>query len=148
MSIENRNPETCDHVPASTDVELTLCWKCGVEIVADPITRLWRPLTDTEKLVKYETIRQLRELFVYSSDFSRILFERLEHRDTPAFRLLEGVLGRWIIVSGNHEDLAWSGSRWVPHRHGFPTAGVQICNFETREEALAYANEHFKVIEL
>jgi hypothetical protein len=147
------NDAPCGHVPARPDVDLTLCWKCGVEIIPDPATHLWRPLTVTEKLVKYETTRQLRELFfqVHHSEYSKILFERLEHKDKPAIRLAESIMGHWIIVNGQSDDLAWSGSRWVPHHHGLPVIGqesVQICNFQTREEAKAYANQTFPQVDI
>lgn len=56
-------------------------------------------------------------------------------------------MGRWVIANGNHQDLAWSGSRWVPHRNGWPTSDLQICNFETREDAQTYVEEHLNVIE-
>jgi len=135
----------CGHVPARPDVDLTLCWKCGVEIIPDPDTRLYRPLTASEKLVKREVTRQLHDLFydVHVSEFQRVLFDRLElPQDIPCIRLAESIMGRWIVINGQSEDLAWSGSRWVPHRRGLPV-DVQICNFATREEALAYAEEHF-----
>jgi hypothetical protein len=141
-------PAPCPHVPARPDVELTLCWMCGVEIIPDPDTRLWRPLTASEKLVKYETIRQCRDLFfaVPYGEYSKALWERLEIKGQPAFHLAENVFGRWVIVNGTHEDLAWSGSHWVPHRHGIPSGDAQICNFTTRQEALEYCQEHFEVV--
>lgn len=143
---ENEPPPDCGHVPARPDVDLTLCWKCGVEIIPDPDTHLWRPLTATEKLVKHETTRQLRDLFfsVHSSEYQRILFERLENQQAiPAIRLAEAITGRWIVVNGQSEDLAWSGSRWVPHRLGLPAGDAQISNFETRDQAAAYAARQF-----
>jgi hypothetical protein len=33
----------CGHVPARPDVDLTLCWKCGIDMIADADTHLWRP---------------------------------------------------------------------------------------------------------
>lgn len=142
---EDTMTDTCKHVPARPDVDLTLCWICSVEIIPDPDTHLWRPLTASEKLVKHEVTRQLRDLFhsVHPSEFGRVLHERLEIKGAPAIRLAEGFLGHWIIVNGQDESLAWSGSRWVPHRHGYPTGDVQVCNFETREEAKTYAEERF-----
>jgi hypothetical protein len=50
-------------------------------------------------------------------------------------RAEQGLFGRWIIVRDGAPYLAWSGSRWVLHAHGAPTAGVQISNYETRDEA-------------
>jgi hypothetical protein len=143
-----RVAQPCGHVPARPDVDLTLCWICGEEILPDPDTHLWRPLTATEKLVKYETTRQLRELFfqVHSSEYPQILFERLDAKRAPAFRITESIMGRWIIVNGQHEDLAWSGSRWVPHRNGLPVISPEsgyVSNWETREEAQAYVSQYF-----
>jgi hypothetical protein len=142
---EEMTEEKCGHVPARPDVDLTICWICGVEIIPDPDTHLWRPLTDAERLVKHEVIRQLHDLFfaLPPAEFHCVLAERLVIGEAPAIRLAEDLLGRWIIVHGHYEDLAWSGSRWVPHRKGVPTGGVQISNFATREEAKAYAEKHF-----
>lgn len=61
----------------------------------------------------------------------------------PSIRLAENVLGRWIIVNGASDSLAWSGSRWVPHRLGVASGGIQISNFATRDEAHEYALEQF-----
>ena len=135
----------CGHVPANPTRDLTLCWKCGDEIVCDQEKRVWRPLTPTEQTVKYETIDKLRDLFlsIHSAEYSQVLFERLQTRGVFAVRLAMGFLGRWIIVNGQDESLAWSGSRWVPHRNGFPTGPVQVSNWFTREEAKAYMSERF-----
>lgn len=54
----------------------------------------------------------------------------------------EGILGRWVIISVD-SGLAWSGSRWVPHRQGIPAGDAQVCNFATREETQQYIDEHF-----
>jgi hypothetical protein len=138
--------DNCVHIPAHPDVDFTLCWKCGVDIIADPETHLWRPLTAAENLLRHELIRQLRDLFlsVHSSEFSVILWERLQHRSTAqSIRLAENFLKRWVIVNGAHEDLAWSGTHWVPHRQGIPTGDVQICNFDSRQDALKYVKEYF-----
>jgi hypothetical protein len=54
--------DTCKHVPARPDVDMTNCFLCGIEIIADPWTHLWRPLTLAETLVKVETARKLRDL--------------------------------------------------------------------------------------
>ena len=49
---------------------------------------------------------------------------------------------RWILPHPDDPGMAWSGSRWVPiDRHGFGVA-IQVCNFDTRKEALEYAQEH------
>lgn len=138
------NDQPCGHVPARPDVDLTLCWKCGVEIIPDPGTHLWRPLTAAEILVKHETIRRCRELFltVTWAEYLCALDEWLAIREQPAIRLAESIMGRWIIVHGQNPDLAWSGSRWVPHTRGLPI-NIQVCNFETRQQAHEYAVEHF-----
>ncbi len=135
----------CGHVPARPDVDLTICWLCGEEIIPDPDTHLWRDLTAAERLVKLETIRQCRDLFfvLHQSEYTRTLWEKIETKLAPSIRLAENAFGRWIIVNGRDESLAWSGSRWVPQRNGFPEGDVQICNFEDRAEADVYAKEHF-----
>jgi len=50
-------------------------------------------------------------------------------------------LGRWIIVMPSAPTWAWSGSRFVEHRHGI-SREAQVCNFETEQQALDYAVEH------
>jgi hypothetical protein len=45
------------------------------------------------------------------------------------------VLGRWIITDYDEPSLAWSGSRWVPHDKGIPIGDIQVCNYESKEEA-------------
>lgn len=64
-----------------------------------------------------------------------------------ACTLSENRFGRWILrnAEGGYlawgDWLAWSGSGWaLVDADGFPASDVQISNFETREEALAYAN--------
>lgn len=41
---------------------------------------------------------------------------------------------RWIVIDGEHTELAWSGSTWVPIG-----GNVQVSNFDSWEEAAAYA---------
>ena len=50
------------------------------------------------------------------------------------FRLEQDVFNRWIIVHPERDDLAWSGSCWVPHHKGVGTV-AQISNFSSREDA-------------
>jgi hypothetical protein len=71
-----------------------------------------------------------------------IKFVAAEQTDKPFILRLNDLL-RWIILSRDSPNLAWSGSRWVPHHQGIPTGNVQICNFETRDEAQAYVDENF-----
>lgn len=108
--------DNCGHVPALPDADPTICWKCGVIITVDWLTRLWRPVT--------------------AEEFPVLFYENGS--------------GRWVIIHAVHGELAWSGASWVPHMEGFPPIrkpgeppSVGICNFETREEAEAYAKEHF-----
>lgn len=49
--------------------------------------------------------------------------------------IIEGVLGRWVIVSAANPTLAWTGSRWAGHNQGVPTHDIQISNFGTRSVA-------------
>lgn len=53
----------------------------------------------------------------------------------------ESVMGRWIIVKAEDPTLAWSGARWVEHRKGMPTGGVQISNWPTKTEAFRAAEK-------
>lgn len=55
-------------------------------------------------------------------------------RERARYRLETGLLGRWIIVHPVHDQLAWSGSCWVPHEGGLGTI-AQVSNFDTREGA-------------
>lgn len=56
--------------------------------------------------------------------------------DTNRYVLGVNQFMRWIIVQRLDQKLAWSGSRWVPI-----LGDIQICNFESPEEAHAYAKE-------
>lgn len=47
---------------------------------------------------------------------------------------LQESFGRWIICRADAPHTAWSGRRWVAI-----TGDVQISNFASREEAIAYA---------
>jgi len=60
----------------------------------------------------------------------------------PLYKIGLGLFGRWVIYHPVVEDFAWSGSRWVLTIDGFPSGGIQICNFETREEAESYCEKH------
>lgn len=57
-------------------------------------------------------------------------------------KLVKGAFGRWVLVNPHYPDMAWSGSRWVPHDRGLPMANVQICNFSDDNEAKKYASEN------
>jgi len=53
-------------------------------------------------------------------------------------KLHRDLFDRWIIVPAEYPGvLGWNGSRWVPS--GGP---VQVCNFDTREQARDYAREY------
>lgn len=53
----------------------------------------------------------------------------------------ENLLSRWMIVKAEDPGLAWSGSRWVGHRQGMPTGGVQISNWAMKPEAFRAAEK-------
>lgn len=54
--------------------------------------------------------------------------------------LRRNAFDRWIIVDAANENLAWSGSRFVPiTKDGFPASDVQVSNLDTREAAAEYA---------
>lgn len=57
-------------------------------------------------------------------------------------RLQQNAIGRWILAHSDLDDAAWSGSQWVEiDRRGFGRA-VQVCNFETEDDAYNYALTH------
>jgi hypothetical protein len=50
-----------------------------------------------------------------------------------------GLFDRWYIFHPSDPRLAWSGSQWVPStQEGYPTSGIQVCNFDDADEARAY----------
>jgi hypothetical protein len=54
--------------------------------------------------------------------------------------LKQGLFDRWFIVNGDREEFAWSGRRWVlVDPRCFPVGEIQVCNFDTREQAASYA---------
>lgn len=61
-------------------------------------------------------------------------------------KLVKGILDRWILVHPHYPDMAWSGSRWVPHDQGLPMAYVQVSNFTDEQAAKEYASDHGLVI--
>lgn len=54
-------------------------------------------------------------------------------------RLKQNVLGRWMIVHPQLDELGWSGSRWVEMDHLGIGKFVQVCNFHTEDAAFKYA---------
>jgi hypothetical protein len=58
--------------------------------------------------------------------------------------LREGIFGRWFIFSPERPligERAWSGSQWVMCSPEGVPLGVQVCNFETRQDAVDYCHE-------
>jgi hypothetical protein len=53
-----------------------------------------------------------------------------------AFIAMRNLFGRWTVTCAEDPDLGWSGRRWVPF-DGY----VQISNFPTREDAIAYGKK-------
>ena len=52
----------------------------------------------------------------------------------------ETPLRQWIILPGENENLAWSGSRWVPiDRHSVSVGNLKAANFASARDAIAYA---------
>jgi hypothetical protein len=67
-------------------------------------------------------------------------FERDYKACRPACEIGRGLFGRWYLFRAGDRSLAWSGSRWAENDgEGFPTAGVQLSNFSSREDAREYA---------
>jgi hypothetical protein len=67
----------------------------------------------------------------------------LDDPNPTSIQIKEGGLVKFYIVHGGRPDLAWSGSRWVPHIGGYQSSAEKTCGFETRKEAEAYAKGHF-----
>ena len=66
---------------------------------------------------------------------------------TTAVCAARGVFGRWFIVLATDRQNAWTGTRWTRHLQGI-SPDFQLCNFETRGEAVSYANRlGFTVLE-
>jgi hypothetical protein len=55
----------------------------------------------------------------------------------PEVMIKPAVFGRFIIVSADNPNLAWTGSQFAAAKNGI-ALDVQICNFATREEAKGY----------
>ena len=53
-------------------------------------------------------------------------------------------LGRWIIGHPTDRYQAWSGFRWVTVTEAGLPLSVQVCNFETPNEAAEYAEKCIK----
>jgi ribosomal protein L37E len=62
-------------------------------------------------------------------------------RDDDFCFLCQNGFGRWVIINASDPGFAWSGSRWIPQVHGMPSGGVQISNFDTKEDAFLGAEE-------
>jgi hypothetical protein len=58
-----------------------------------------------------------------------------------------GAVGRWIIVPACDGSLAWSGTRWVRHDRGCGQS-VQVCNFDTANDAVEYAAQFWNAVEV
>ena len=54
--------------------------------------------------------------------------------------IVPNLFGRFVLVHATRPELAWSGSKWVPHNNciGFP---IQVSNFATEDEARKVAAE-------
>ncbi len=64
----------------------------------------------------------------------------LRFSDMNRVELRQNAFDRWIIVDAANENLAWSGSRFMPITdEGFPASDVQVSKLDTREDAAEYA---------
>ena len=54
----------------------------------------------------------------------------------------QGIFDRWYIFHPVDPSLAWSGQRWTFCRADGLPAGIQVCNFETEQDALDYCREN------
>ena len=63
--------------------------------------------------------------------------------ENPKSVTIEGLASHFYIVHSEHPDLAYSGSRWVPHIGGYPSRAIKVRGFGSRKEAEAYAKVCF-----
>lgn len=56
-------------------------------------------------------------------------------------KVRQGVFNRWYIFSAIDPFLAWGGSGWIFCAKDGRPLGVQLCNFETEDEAREYCRE-------
>lgn len=54
----------------------------------------------------------------------------------------KGILGRWFIFHPHNLIKAWSGSRWVNCGYDGQPYDVQVCNFDSEQEARDYCREN------
>lgn len=54
-------------------------------------------------------------------------------------RLKQNVMGRWILVHPELEELGWSGSAWVEMDRFGLGKEVQVSNFLSEDQAFEYA---------
>lgn len=54
----------------------------------------------------------------------------------------KGIFDRWFIFHPDNIVKAWSGSRWVTCSYDGNPRGVQVCNFESEQEARNYCQEN------
>jgi hypothetical protein len=72
-----------------------------------------------------------------------------EQAKTIEVFLCKSALGCWVILRSDTPQYAWAGAHWTLHRNGLPAADFQVCNFECRDDAAAYARKQgFSVIEV
>jgi hypothetical protein len=57
-------------------------------------------------------------------------------------QLRQGIFGRWFIFHWIDPVLAWSGSEWTFCLTDGTPRGVQVCNFESEQEARQYCADH------
>jgi hypothetical protein len=67
----------------------------------------------------------------------------LDDPNPTSIQIKEGGLVKFYIVHGGRPDLAWNGSRWVPHIGGYSASAEKVYSFENRKEAEAYAKVCF-----
>jgi hypothetical protein len=53
-----------------------------------------------------------------------------------------GIFDRWFIRHPHNITKAWSGSQWVPCGYDGVPHLVQVCNFETEQEARDYCEKN------
>jgi len=60
---------------------------------------------------------------------------------TPLCRIRQGIFDRWYIFHPTNDSMAWSGSHWVGCCFNGLPYNVQVCNFDSEDQALEYCQK-------
>lgn len=60
--------------------------------------------------------------------------------------ITQGAFGRYYLQHPTRRQLAWAGHGYSTHCNGVPTGPWQICNFSSRQQAMAYRLQAWNLI--